>query len=86
MDLGDELGDGEVSTPKVKEVRGKEKSSLNQNVIITQAGLNLVKSIYKQIELLNVLNYFSFEIVLGMFKTFWFYIFTVFYLFGNVEM
>jgi len=70
MDLGDELGDGEVSTPKVKEVRGKEKSSLNQNVIITQAGLNLVKSIYKQIELLNVLNYFSFEIVLGMFKTF----------------
>ena len=59
---------------------------MNQNIIITSAGLNLVKSIYKHIELLNVLSRYSFEIVLGMFKSFWFYVFTVFYMFGDVEM
>lgn len=63
-----------------------EKQNFNQNIIITQAGLNLVKSIYKHIELLNVLNRYSFEIVLGMFKSFRFYMFTVFYMFGDVEM
>lgn len=29
MDLGDELGDGEISTPKVKEVRVMEKQNYN---------------------------------------------------------
>jgi len=86
MDLGDELGDGEISTPKVKEVWVMEWQMMNQNIIITQAGLNLVKSIYKHIELMNVLNRFSFEIVVGMFKAFKFYIFSVFNIFGNVEL
>ena len=33
-----------------------------------------------------MLNRYSFEIVLGMFKAFRFYMFTVFYMFGDVEM
>lgn len=86
MDLGDELGDGEISTPKVKEVWVMEKQNYNQNIIITSSGLNLVKSIYKHIELANVLNRFSFEIILGMLKSFWFYLFTVFYMFGSVDL
>jgi len=29
MDLGDELGDGEISTPKVREIRVMEKQNFN---------------------------------------------------------
>jgi len=86
MDLDDELGDGEISTPKVKEIWVMEKQNLNQNIIITQSGLNLVKSILKHVELCNILNIYAFEITLGMIKFLDFYLFTVFYMFGSVDL
>ena len=66
----DELDDGEISTPKVKEVKMHKSKSPNENIVITSAGHNLVKSIYKYIELLNILNKFSFEIMVSLFKIF----------------
>lgn len=63
-----------------------KSKSPNENIIITSAGHNLVKSIYKYIELLNILNKFSVEIMVSLFKLFKFYIFSVFYLFGDVEL
>lgn len=82
--MTEELDGEEISTPKVKEIRGMSQNQ-NQNIIITQSGLALVKSIFRYIELLNILNKYSFEIVVSLFKIFEFYIFTVFFTFANVE-
>lgn len=84
MELGDELGDGEISSIKVQEVRAMNMNQ-NQNIVITQSGLNLVKSMFKYVELMNILNKFSFDLVVSLFKAFEFYIFTVFYMFSNVD-
>lgn len=81
-------GSSGVHSIMVASVQHKTKAPQkvgNTNIIITQTGLNLVKSFFKYIELLSILRGFNFEIMLSLFRVFNFYLFSVFHIFGNEE-
>lgn len=56
--------------------------AISQNIIISSSGLNLVKSFFKYVELINVLNPYSFEVLIGLTQIFEFYVFAVFFLYS----
>lgn len=60
-------------------------NAVSQNIIISSSGLNLVKSFFKYVELLNVLSPYSFEILIGLTQVFEFYVFAVFFLYSQED-
>lgn len=63
----------------------QQMNAVSQNIIISSSGLNVVKSFFKYVELLNVLAPYSFEILLGITQLFEFYVFAVFFLYSDEE-
>jgi hypothetical protein len=74
-----------VNTKNHTDVFYQEVSTTNTNIIISSSGLNLVKSFFKYVELLNVLTPYSFEILIGLTQIFEFYVFSVFFLYADEE-
>jgi hypothetical protein len=72
-----------VDTKNHSELFYQQMNAVSQNIIISSSGLNLVKSFFKYVELLNVLSPYSFEILLGLTQVFEFYIFSVFFLYSE---
>ena len=62
-----------------------QMDAVSQNIVISSSGLNLVKSFFKYVELLNVWPPYSFEILLGITQLFEFYVFAVFFLYSGEE-
>lgn len=63
----------------------QQLNPVSENIIISSSGLNLVKAFFKYVELLNVLNTYSFEILIGLTQVFEFYVFSVFFLYSEEE-
>ena len=63
----------------------QQMNAVSQNIIISSSGLNLVKSFFKYVELLNVLSPYSFEILIGLTQVFEFYVFAVFFLYSQED-
>lgn len=71
-----------VSTKDHTQIFYQQMDAVSQNIIISSSGLNLVKSFFKYVELINVLNPYSFEVLIGLTQIFEFYIFAVFFLYS----
>ena len=78
-------GVGNVHTKDHQQIFYEQMDAVSQNIIISSSGLNLVKSFFKYVELINVLNPYSFEILIGLTQVFEFYIFSVFFLYASEE-
>lgn len=74
-----------VSTKDHTEMFFQQMNGLSQNIIISSSGLNLVKSFFKYVELLNVLTPYSFEILIGVTQVFEFYVFAVFFMYADED-
>ena len=58
---------------------------MRRNVVISSSGLNLVKSYYRYVELMNTMRPLAFEVFLSLTQVFEFYVFCVFHLFTSRE-
>ena len=68
-----------------QQIFDEEIDPVSQNIIISSSGLNLVKSFFKYVELINVLSPYSFEILYSLTQVFKFYVFSVFYLYASED-
>ena len=84
MDLGDELTGGSVLAPLESSVKQRIEQTVGMTSnVVTNAGLNVVKSFYKHLQLMTTLSGYSFEIFRGISRLFEFYTLTIFFTFSE---